>query len=444
MPPAATTITVMTAASFSSSGSSASAVCSAPHLLDIGTRAPLPPHPLTAAVHVTAAPLALLQLLASRSAATSSHLLHLYAQPQDQFFTHGKGCYLYDADGKPHLDLGSGIAVNALGHADADVSAAVKDQSWWTGGSVFFCNSGTEANEAALKFARKHGKQAKHATATSYPYSVLSFHRAFHGRTLGALSATPSPKYQLPFAPLLPGFIHSEYNNVKALDDLDWSQICGVIVEPIQGEGGVWVADDAFLVALRERATASGALLIFDEIQCGLGRTGAVFAHQRTPVVPDVLTLAKPLANGFPIGATVLAPHVAAIVKPGDHGTTFGGGPFATRVGGVVLAKIGEPAFLARVRDAGARLAEGLNALVDSVVVDGVRGVGLIQGLQLRPDAARFTELCHQRGVLAIAAGNNTVRVVPPLVISNEELDQGLKVFKDVVEAMKKEAEQAH
>ncbi|KAJ1553516.1 acetylornithine aminotransferase, partial [Cladochytrium tenue] len=431
--------------------------------------------------------------------ATQSHLLELYAQPAGQFFVQGRGCALVDADGREFLDVGAGIAVNALGHGDAEVAAAVADQAgrlihlsnlyrneyagrladmlvdrlaaagtgapgdldaaaaeWWDGAKVFFGNSGTEANEAAFKFARKHAKVTRTKTSPSgepvFPYHVLSFQRAFHGRTMGALSATPNAKYQAPFAPLVPGFDVAEYNNVAGLDRVDWTGVCAAIIEPVQGEGGVWVADDAFLRELRRRCDEVGALLIFDEIQCGLGRTGHTFAHQRTGVRPDIISLAKPLANGLPIGATVLARHVAANIKPGDHGTTFGGGPLATRVALLVLERLSSGTTLARVRAAGERLGAGLEALAVAVpgVVEGARGVGLIRGLQLRPrspgayaagaEASRFVQLCHARGVLAISAGHNTVRVVPPLIISDAEIDRALAVFGDVARAMDAEA----
>ncbi|KAI8609265.1 pyridoxal phosphate-dependent transferase [Chytriomyces sp. MP71] len=422
------------------------------------------------------------------SARSGSHLLGLYPQPNITF-THGFQSTLFDANGNSYLDFNSGIAVNALGHGDPDVVAAVTDQApklihlsnlyanehgakaaellvdsvigkdasrqtWWgSSAKVFFCNSGTEANEASIKFARKYARE-NNRTATG----ILSFTHAFHGRSMGALSATPNLKYQAPFAPLVPGFVTSEYNNAQALDAVDWSQICGVIVEPMQGEGGVFPAKKEFLAKLRAKCDEVRALLIFDEIQCGIGRSGRMYMHHCLEesntcqnceftstgactgmgVNPDLLSLAKPLANGIPMGAVVLTQRVAAHIKPGDHGTTFGGGPLATRVAGVVLAKVARPTFLAHVRGVSNMLFERLRAFLAKFpgVVKEVRGRGLLVGMELHAgvNVSEFVELALKKGnVLAISAGQNTVRLAPPLVITHAEVERACNVFEEVL-----------
>ncbi|KAJ3292945.1 acetylornithine aminotransferase [Rhizoclosmatium sp. JEL0117] len=413
------------------------------------------------------------QALASK--ASKSALLGLYPQPPN-VFTHGQGAVLVDAAHNKFLDFNSGIAVNALGHNHPDVVRTIGDQAaklihlsnlyaneyaetcaqklvdgvtnkdagreaWWgDAAKVFFCNSGTEANEAALKFARK---QARIRNPENPATQFLSFTNAFHGRSMGALSATPNLKYQAPFAPLVPGFVTSPYNDVAALDQVDWSQICGVIVEPLQGEGGVFPATPQFLKAVREKCDSVGATLIYDEIQCGLGRTAKLFCHHHQPpaISPDLLTLAKPLANGLPIGAVLLRHTIAQNIKPGDHGTTFGGSPLATRVASVVLDKIADPAFLAHVSTVSKLLFARLNKLCQEYpkILKEVRGKGLLVGLQLQggAEASKFVDLCRERGsVLVISAGLNTVRMAPPLIISVEEVEQACKVFEVVAKEM--------
>ncbi|KAJ3003535.1 acetylornithine aminotransferase, partial [Thoreauomyces humboldtii] len=403
-------------------------------------------------------------------ASDARYLLPLYARP-DVIFTHGEGCYLVDQVGRRFLDLAAGIAVNALGHADKDVVALVAEQAGQMihlsnlyhhehagpfakalvealpegcqggiqgqGTKVFFCNSGTEANEAAIKFGRKHGRT--HARPDTPKHTIVSFTNAFHGRSMGSLSATPSPKYQTPFMPLLPGFVNAPYNDVEQIAKVVDESVCAVLVEPVQGEGGIVPATKEFLVALRKRCDEVGALLIFDEIQCGLGRTGTLFAYEQYGVSPDILTLAKPLANGLPIGAVLIAPNVASTISPGDHGTTFGGSPLATRVGHAVLDRINTPAFLSHVKDMGAHLLEQCKELADnSPIISAVRGSGLMVGMQLRDkvDPNMFVELARERGVLVISAGQNTVRIVPPLVITKEQLDHAVEVFDQVIGEM--------
>ncbi|KAJ3120794.1 acetylornithine aminotransferase [Physocladia obscura] len=399
---------------------------------------------------------------------TTGPLLGLYPQPP-QTFTHGIGARLFDKSGASFLDFNSGIAVNALGHGDKDVAHAVADQAtrlihlsnlytneyaevcasrlvsalanndWWgPDPKVFFCNSGTEANEAALKFARKHA----HITNPAAPRAgILSFTHAFHGRSMGALSATPNLKYQTPFLPLVPHFHTSPFNDARALENCQWDDICGVIVEPMQGEGGVFPATEEFLKELRRKCDQHKAVLIFDEIQCGIGRSGKIFYHHLTSVSPDIVTLAKPLANGIPMGATILRSNVASSIKPGDHGTTFGGNPLATRVACVVLDKINNPEFLGHVRTVSDKLFSRLHVLVAKYpkILKEVRGKGLLVGVEMQggAQATTFVDLCLEHGnVLVISAGQNTIRMAPPLIISEAEIDIACDVFDKVAEIM--------
>ncbi|TPX42935.1 hypothetical protein SeMB42_g03758 [Synchytrium endobioticum] len=385
----------------------------------------------------------------SRIQQDNQYLLQMYPRP-NLIFTHGTGCLLYDLGGRPYLDLNSGIAVSALGHGDAHLQAVIADQATklihlsnlyhneyagalarmlvealgnrgkWAatsengGTRVFLCNSGTEANEGAMKFARKWGKQA-HQKAKEGKHDIISFSHAFHGRSFGSLSATPNSKYQSPFTPLMPGFTSIPFNDIeKAMSTIN-EKTCAVLVEPIQGEGGVIPASQEFLSALREKCDDVGALLIFDEVQCGL---------------------AKPLANGIPAGAILVSPRVASILKPGDHGTTFGGSPFASRVAIDVLKRINNPAFLQHVSETGKYFKSKLQEIADSTpLIKEVRGRGLLIGVQLRDgvDANMFVDEARERGILLITAGNNTIRIVPPLIITSKEVDQAVNVIEDVV-----------
>ncbi|KAI5780317.1 acetylornithine aminotransferase mitochondrial precursor [Peziza echinospora] len=400
------------------------------------------------------------------AALTDSHLPYMvatYARPPP-VFTKAAGSYLWDLENRRFVDFTSGIAVTALGHGDREFNRILADQAAqvihtsnlyhnpWTGelsrslvektvasgamkdaGRVFICNSGSEANEAALKFARKVGKVIGGDSKTD----LVSFHNSFHGRTMGSLSATPNPKYQKPFAPMVPGFSYGEFNNTSQLDTLITEKTCGVIVEPIQGEGGVNVATPEFLQALRDRCTAVGAVLIYDEIQCGMGRTGKLWAHSNYPASthPDILTTAKALGNGFPIGATIVTHDVADKIVTGDHGTTFGGNPLASRLGHYVLSRLSDPALLENVNATSAYLRTRLDALAKQYpgVIKEVRGSGLILGVQLDRDPTELVKAARERGLLVITAGKNVLRLVPSLVIEREVLDEGLKILEDAV-----------
>ncbi len=385
----------------------------------------------------------------------SQALLGVY-RPAQPVFVGGEGSYLMAEDGARYLDFTSGIAVNALGYGDPAFRAAVEGAlangvvhtsnlfrtrpagelaSWLVEHSfadrVFFCNSGAEANEGAFKFARRwartHGGPEKH--------EIVAFRGGFHGRTFGALAATDRPGFQEPFQPLIAGVRFGEVGAVDALSDLILKErTAAVIIGPIQAEGGVLPVPAAFLEALREACDRADALLIFDEVQVGLGRTGTLWAHEAVGVTPDIMTLAKPLAGGLPMGAVLLTERVAEAVQPGDHATTFGGGPLVAAAALAVCSTIGDPAFLAEVRSKGDLLAERLGALAlrKSGIV-GVRGVGLIWGVELTRPAGEVVAAALEAGLLLCGAGANVVRVVPPLNISVEDLSRGVAILEEVL-----------
>ncbi|KAK6535298.1 acetylornithine aminotransferase [Orbilia ellipsospora] len=393
----------------------------------------------------------------------AGYMVATYSRPEIMF-ERGEGSYLWDTDQKKYLDFTAGIAVNSLGHADKGVTSVIADQAQklihlcnlyhnpWTGelsrliidttrasgamvdaSKVFICNSGSEANEAAIKFARKVGKVSGNPDKTGF----VSFHNSFHGRTMGSLSATPTPKYQKPFGPMVPGFKYGQLNDIAGIADLVNENTCGVIVEPIQGEGGVNVASKSFLIALKKRCKEVGAVLIYDEIQCGLGRTGELWAHAILPVEahPDIMTTAKALGNGVPIGATIVTEEVAEKIVIGDHGTTFGGNPLATRVAHHVFSRLSDPEMLDEVKRKGELLKDELEEMKLKYpnLIEQIRGRGLIVGVQLKQDPAKIVAECRNRGLLILTAGTNTLRIVPPLVITDEQIHQGLEILDGVL-----------
>lgn len=395
------------------------------------------------------------------------YMVPTYVRPTPMM-TQGDGCIIYDNENRAYLDFTAGIAVNSLGHADAEVCRIIAQQAKqlihvsnlyynpWTPelsklmveqtqaqspgsqlSQVFVSNSGSEANEAALKFARKVPYEKDPNTSQR---DIVSFHGSFHGRTYGALSATPNKKYQPPFAPMLPGFRYGEFNNVEAVQDLITKDTAGVIVEPIQGEGGINVATPEFLQALRKRCDEVGAILIFDEIQCGLSRTGDLWAHTASGVHPDILTTAKALGNGIPIGATLISGKtVSPYINTGDHGTTFGGSPFASRVGHHVFTRLSNPSLQEEVRIKSTLFFSAYDTMNAKYpgVFSTVRGRGLIIGYQLSDEhKAKATEVvtaARERGLLIITAGDGVIRVVPPLIISAEEINKGLEILDEAM-----------
>jgi acetylornithine aminotransferase len=307
---------------------------------------------------------------------------------------------------------------------------------------VFICNSGSEANESAIKFARKVGKVLDESGAK---HEVVSFKNSFHGRTMGSLSATPNPKYQKPFAPMLPGFKYGTYNDIAGLNDLVTDKTCGVIIEPIQGEGGVNVASEEFLTALARRCREVGAVLIYDEIQCGLSRTGQLWAHATLPkeAHPDIITTAKALGNGFPIGATIVNEAVASKIVTGDHGTTFGGNPLGSRIAHNIVTRLSDTklqnAVLIKEKLFREHFARIQKRFPD--VIQEVRGRGLILGLQLNADPTPVITAARERGLLVITCGTNTLRFVPPLVISEAEIAEGMGILEEAMAVVFKSSE---
>jgi len=299
--------------------------------------------------------------------------------------------------------------------------------------AVFICNSGTEANEAAIKFARKSGKIVD---PSGDKYEVVSFHNSFHGRTMGALSATPNPKYQKPFSPMLPGFKYGTYNDVAGINELVTEKTCGVIVEPIQGEGGVMVGTEEFLSALAGRCHE---VLIYDEIQCGLARTGKLWAHASLPKAahPDIITTAKALGNGFPIGATIVNGNVSEKIVVGDHGTTFGGNPLGSRLAHYMVSRLSDPKLQASVIAKSEVFMGHFKELQRKFpqLVSEIRGKGLILGLQLTQDPTPIVAAARERGLLIITAGTNTLRFVPSLTITEEEIGEGIKILEESMRA---------
>jgi acetylornithine/N-succinyldiaminopimelate aminotransferase len=369
-------------------------------------------------------------------------------------FTHGSGVYLYDATGRRYLDFVSGIAVNALGYADPGLQAAMHhaadglvhvsnlyasapgrelaarlvERSFAS--KVFFCNSGAEANEGAFKFARRWartiGGPSKH--------EIVALRGSFHGRLFASLAATDRPAYRLPFRPLTPGvtIVERDLDDVAAA--LDAETAAALIVEPVQGEGGVRVLDAGFLRELRALTHERRVALIFDEIQCGLGRTGTLFAYEQAEVTPDLLTLAKPLAGGLPMGAVLVSEEIAETVQPGDHATTFGGGPFVASVALHVLGRVCDPALLATVRREGAWLGDELRALATRTDrIRAVRGVGYMWGVDVTGPASQVVADALEAGLLVCSAGDHTVRLLPPLVATRSDLARGLSILEQVI-----------
>ena len=378
-------------------------------------------------------------------------LLPIYRRPPLEI-ARGEGVYVYDPDGRRYLDFVSGIAVNALGYGDAGIRGAIEsalssgvihasnlyhtaparalanelaERSFAS--KVFFCNSGAEANEGAFKFARRwalaHGGPGKH--------EIIALRGSFHGRLFASLAATDRPTYRAPFRPLAGGVGIVE-RDLSALDiALNAETVAALIVEPVQGEGGVRVLDGDFLRAVRDITRARGIALIFDEVQCGLGRTGHLFAYERYGVEPDMLTLAKPLAGGLPMGAVLLDEQIAASIRPGDHATTFGGGPLVATVALHVLGRVSDAGLLAGIRDRGAWLGHELHAIgARTGRVRAVRGTGYMWGIDVTIPASEVVAASLEEGLLVCTAGEHTVRLLPPLIATQNDLANGLRILE--------------
>lgn len=381
-------------------------------------------------------------------------LINTYTRPDNNFVS-GIGMKIYDDVGTEYMDLVAGIAVNALGHCHPEIVKTIKKQSekllhisnlYHTTeqhelaeklvdlsdhSKVFFCNSGAEAVEAALKIARKYGKQRGHGKS-----KILYMKNSFHGRTMGALSVTGQPKYQKEFKPLIGGTEQCELNSIEDIYK-KISGACAIIVEPIQGEGGLVKAEVEFLKKLREFCDKWNCLLIFDEIQCGVGRSGSFFAYDKFGVIPDVVCMAKGLGGGIPIGA-VLVNEKADVFAPGDHGTTFGGNPFACAVGKTVLTELIDKGVMAEVDKKSESLRKKLELLEEEFdIIEEVRGIGLLQGIKFKKDPGDFIKYALEKKVLLVGAGDNVVRIIPPLNISMEELDKVYIKLKEILQGFK-------
>jgi acetylornithine/N-succinyldiaminopimelate aminotransferase len=365
--------------------------------------------------------------------------------------TGGEGSWLFDDEGNRYLDFIGGIATNSLGHGHPALVEAIREQAgklihcsnlyeiplqaevagMLTDATdfdrVFFCNSGTESVEAAIKLARKHA----HDSYGPQKHEVLTFSSSFHGRTYGGLTATGQPALQDGFGPMLPGVVHAPFGDLEAARTMAGPQTAAILVEPIQGEGGINVAPEGFLEGLRDLCDEHGALLIFDEVQTGAGRTGHLYAYQGTGVVPDVLTSAKGLGGGFPVGAMMVREEHAAL-GPGNHGSTFGGNPLAMAAVRAVLGVVGDAAFLEEVRFKGTVLKNALIKLAEAVPGAEVRGEGLLLGLDLGDAglAREVFEHCLDEGVLVNLVGGTTIRMAPPLTVSRTEVRAALDTFR--------------
>ena len=364
----------------------------------------------------------------------------------------GKGSYVWDANGKQYLDFISGIAVCGLGHCHPELVKVLKDQVdtlwhvsnlYWIKpqveaaeklvqisglGKAFFCNSGAEANEAAIKLARKYFYRRQE----SHKNHIIVFKESFHGRTLATVTATGQSKYQEGFAPLPEGFVYAEYNNLDSVKKMVTKNTCAIMLEPVQGEGGIHPADMDFLRGLRELCNKEELLLIFDEVQCGMGRTGKFFAFQSYGIKPDIVTMAKSLGGGIPIGAMLASIEVAGGFAPGDHASTFGGNPLATAAACKVIDLISDPDFLKQVEESGRYLQECLSQITDERIV-GIRGRGLMVGMEFNIDVKELIGLCMEQGLLLLNAGPRVLRFVPPLNISKNEINQGVAILKEAL-----------
>ena len=386
-------------------------------------------------------------------AVENAHLLQVYKRVP-VVLTRGEGSYLHDSDGQRYLDFVSGLGVASLGHAHAGLAAALADQARTLihtsnlyfhplQGQVgrrlaalsglpraFFCNSGTEAVEGCLKFARRYW----HTRGETGRTRIVALERSFHGRTMGALSTTWEPGYRRPFEPLLPGVGFVSPTDPPALESAVGSDVAAIILEPIQGEGGVWPLTPEFAAAVTAACERTGALLIADEIQCGLGRTGRPFHSATLGLRPDLMALGKALGAGVPVGAILMSQDVADAIAPGDHGTTYGGNLLACRAALVFLDAL-EHGGLERVRAAAARLTDGLEGLAERYpVITDVRGAGLMRGLEM-PEAAatRIVDLAREHHLLINRTAGRVVRLLPPLTVSDTEIDEGLQILDTVL-----------
>ncbi|APC09489.1 acetylornithine transaminase [Neomoorella thermoacetica] len=366
----------------------------------------------------------------------------------------GEGARVWDADGKEYLDFVSGLAVNSLGHCHPRVVEAIREQAgrlihcsnlYWIEpqvelarllvensalDKVFFCNSGAEANEAAIKLARKYAKEHRGPES----YEIITMRRSFHGRTLATLTATGQEKFHHGFAPLPPGFRYVPFNDLSSLRAAVGPRTCAVMLEPVQGEGGVYAANKDYLQAVRALCDDEGLLLIFDEVQCGLGRTGYLFAYQYYEVEPDILTLAKALAGGVPIGAMLAKERAASAFAPGDHASTFGGNPLATAAGVAAFKALLQEGLVENARVLGQYFYQQLEGLVrEFPQLIEVRGRGLLLGVEIDGPAGEVVAACQERGLLINSLHGHVLRFLPPLIVTREDIDRAVTILKEAL-----------
>ena len=382
------------------------------------------------------------------------YILQTYGRPEF-VLERGNGVYLFDTDGNRYLDFVSGLAVNALGYGDYDVLKAIEEQAsklihvsnlYHTIPSVklakmlvqnsfadriFFCNSGTEAWEAILKFCRKWGN----TTHDKPKNRLISFNDSFHGRTYGSISTTGQPKYHQGFEPLLPGIDFADFNNLTSVEKLVTDETCAILVEPLQAEGGIHAAEPEFLQGLRTLCDEREMLLVFDEIQVGCGRLGSLWAHQQYGVEPDIMTLAKALGGGLPIGVALLRQKVADAIAAGDHAATFGANPVACAAAVTVFGKLLEDGFIDSVREKGEYLLGRLEKLQERWPehIIGVRGKGLIAGAVTVKPAGHYLAAFRERDILVATAGVDVVRFLPPLIVEKDRIDEVVDVFDEIL-----------
>jgi len=367
----------------------------------------------------------------------------------------GEGCYLYDTEGNKYLDLVSGIAVNSLGYKNEEfinnlcnqlkklnhcsnlyynqpqIELAEKLIQNSSFDKVFFCNSGAESIEAALKLCRKYGKKVHNKDC----YEIITMKNSFHGRTFGAISTTGQDKYHKDLEPLLPGIVYAEYNNFESVTQMVSEKTCAIFIEPIQGEGGIKPANLEFLEKVRDLCTKKDIVLVFDEVQCGIGRTGKLFAYQHYNISPDIICLAKGLGNGFPIGAMMAIEKVAQAFQPGDHASTFGGNPLAATSGKTVLDALLNKNLLKNAETQGNYLKDNLLQLKEKFpIIKEIRGIGLMLGVELSITTENILKKCTENGLLLVGAGPNVLRFVPPLIIKKEEIDKAISIISEILE----------
>lgn len=381
-----------------------------------------------------------------------SNIMNTYGR-FDVIFKKGVGCKLYDDKNTEYMDFVSGVAVNCLGHSNPAIVKAITEQAqnemqisnyYWNDKAIklsqklaslsdheatFFCNSGTEAIEGGLKVARKYGKIKGGAKKNI----IIYMDNSFHGRTMGALSVTGQKKYQEDFKPLIGGTLSAKFNDIEDLKSKMSEDVCGIIIEPIQGEGGVVCADKKYLKEVKELCEKYDSLLIFDEVQCGIGRTGSLFAYKKFDVIPDVVCMAKGLGGGFPIGA-VMTNKKASVLTPGDHGSTFGGNPLACAVGVAVLEQLVDNKILNQVDEKSDYIVSKLKKLKEKYsIIEEIKGMGFLLGLKLNVDVKEFSKRCFDHKLLLITAGKDVIRILPPLNVEKEDIDKFIEMLEEVI-----------